>query len=100
MKKTQELKGIERGVKFGRYTIVWDGICWTLATGLRPRKDPTQSPRLLHPSYHATLRQVARRLVDFECGKALDVCSTLEEVMTKVEKTLQEIVAKEEKKLE
>ena len=65
-----------------------DGPCWILARGRRKRKGGSRYS-LVEPSYHASLEQVAHALVDLECGEALKVVTSLEELVHRVSQHLE-----------
>lgn len=57
-------------LKFAGYTIHHDGVCWILSEGVKKRGGRPGQTRIINPSYHGSLEQVARELVDREAVKA------------------------------
>lgn len=79
--------------------VTHDGLCWIVADGYRTRKTGVSKGQrsLIRPSYHGTLQQVARKLVDLECEEAVNAAASLEDLILTVTEKLTQAVAELEK---
>ncbi len=57
-------------LKFASYTIEHDGVAWILSEGHKKRGGRPGQTRVINPSYHGSLHQVAKELVDRELATA------------------------------
>lgn len=70
-------------LRFAGYTIEHDGTCWTLHEGRKKRGGRVKT-RVINPSYHGSLEQVARELVDREAAKASKHVASLSQLTNMV----------------
>ena len=57
-------------LQYAGYTIEHDGVAWVLSEGRKKRGGRVGQTRLMNPSYHGSLHQVAKELVDRELAAA------------------------------
>ncbi len=57
-------------LKYAGYTIEHDGVAWILSEGKKKRGGRPGQTRVINPSYHGSLQQVAKELVDREMTAA------------------------------
>ena len=57
-------------LQYAGYTIEHDGVAWVLSEGRKKRGGRTGQTRLMNPSYHGSLHQVAKELIDRELAGA------------------------------
>ncbi len=75
-------------LKFAGYTIEHDGVAWVLSEGRKKRGGRMGQTRLMNPSYHGSLHQVAKELVDREMASASKHVTSIGQLVTMVENRL------------
>ena len=75
-------------LKYAGYTIEHDGICWVLSEGRKKRGGRVGQTRVMNPSYHGSLHQVAKELVDREMVGASKHVTSIGQLVTMVENRL------------
>ena len=73
------------------YIIEHDGVCWTLSTGRRKRKG-RETAELLNPSYHGTLQQVAKHLVELKVTGCIEFNVTVNALHRVMQHLLNELI--------